>query len=275
MEDANNLDEYINEVRRGKKYQSIDSSLVRTIVANEMTKGRRESEIIKEARSKLHQVAAAYQEKGIPYTRYAAEMAALPTDIHDPMVPQFLYQVMAAHNSTMERLPILEQIFAQTFAHLPPLQSILDIACGLNPLAFPWMGVSSSVKYFACDIYTDMVEFLNKYFQHFNLNGQAFLCNLIDTIPSQPVDLAILLKTIPCLEQVDKTIGTRLLQNINARYLLVSFPAQSLGGRRKGMPDFYAAHFAELCSDQPWEIQEWRFDSELVFLVKKSHNGLL
>lgn len=272
MEDQTKLDELSAEVRRGKKYQSIDSSLVRTIVANEMAKGRKENEIIKEARSKLHQVAAAYQEKGIPYPRYAAEMAALPADIHDPVVRQFLRQVMAAHNSTLERLPILEQMFAQTLAHLPPIQSILDIACGLNPLAFPWMGVFPSVEYFACDIYTDMVAFLNQYFQHFHLSGQAFLCNLIDTTPSQPVDLAILLKTIPCLEQVDKSIGIRLLQNINARYLLVSFPAQSLGGRRKGMPDFYAAHFAELCSDQPWEIKEWRFDSELVFLVKKSHN---
>ena len=51
--------------------------------------------------------------------------------------------------------------------------------------------------------------------------------------------------------------------------VLVSFPALSLGGRGKGMPQNYSAHFNALISGKNWQVQSWEIKTEIVFLVSK------
>jgi 16S rRNA (guanine(1405)-N(7))-methyltransferase len=75
------------------------------------------------------------------------------------------------------------------------------------------------------------------------------------------------LKTIPCLEQVDPDVGRRLLEALNARVMLVSFPAQSLGGRNRGMVENYSTHFADLMKDHDWQIERFLFPTEVVFRI--------
>ena len=82
-------------------------------------------------------------------------------------------------------------------------------------------------------------------------------------------DVALLLKAIPCLEQVDKSAGLTLLEAIPARHLVISVPAQSLGGRRKGMPAHYAQHLSELIAGKPWDVREIALQTELVYVVRK------
>ena len=88
--------------------------------------------------------------------------------------------------------------------------------------------------------------------------------------PSPKVDLALVLKSIPCLEQIDKSAGARLLDAIDADHVLVSFPVHSLGGRDKGMPTNYEARFHELVADNDWAIKRFEFAAELAFLISKA-----
>ncbi len=88
-------------------------------------------------------------------------------------------------------------------------------------------------------------------------------------MPQEPVKLALILKSIPCLEQVDKTIGDRILKTINAEHLLVSFPVSSIGGQDKGMETFYREHFFDLIAGEKWDVQEFLFSTEMAFLVSK------
>ena len=81
--------------------------------------------------------------------------------------------------------------------------------------------------------------------------------------------MALILKTIPCLEQLDKTAGLRLLETIQAEHILVSFPVHSLGGRSKGMVENYEARFHALVQGKRWAIQRFEFATELAFLVTK------
>ena len=176
---------------------------------------------------------------------------------------------MQAHASTRERLPYLEEFYAPLRARIGPVGSILDLACGLNPLALPWLPLAPGGDYLACDIYADMAAFLNTFFNHAGVCGRAEVRDLTASLPAQPVELALLLKTLPCLEQLDKSIGARLLEGINARHLLVSFPALSLGGRGKGMVQNYSAHFAALIGGKNWQVESWQVKTEIVFLVSK------
>ncbi len=264
------LERLVEAIRENAKYRAIDAGLVRRVGAHELAKGRGWKEAVKAARGKLHQVAAAYQEGGMRYAAWLDELERLPGDLQHPDARDFCRRVMAQHASTRERLPLLETFFAETLAGEAPVQSLLDVACGLNPLALAWMPAAADVTYTACDIYEDMVDFLNRFFAHFGVRGAAHVCDLTTAVPSASAQVALALKTIPCLEQVDKSVGARLLDGLNAGTLLVSFPARSLGGRGKGMPQFYEAHLAELLEGRAWPLQRFAYETEIAFVLRKA-----
>ncbi len=263
------LEALVAEVQSSPKYHAIHPGLVRRIAALELAKGRKGKEAVKAVRNKLHQVGGAYQENLIDYAKLTSELASLPGHLDDPALQAFCRRAMQQHASTRERLSILEQIFNQALAPLAPVTSLLDLACGLNPLALPWMPLATDAPYYACDIYSDQMEFLNHFLAHIRRPGRAELCDLTAELPAQRAQVALLLKTIPCLEQVDKSIGPRLLDGIPADHLLVSFPVASLGGRGKGMLENYESHFLQLAAGRAWRIQRFEFSRELVFLVSR------
>lgn len=268
-ESSPDLDQLIRQVQTLAKYSRVSPDLIRSLLIRELAKWTNPKEAVKAVRSKLHQVGTAYQEKALPYTAWSEELAGLPADLHDPRVLAFLQQVLPAHSSTRERIPILPRFFTECLAGLDGINSVLDIACGLNPLAIPWMPFKPGCTYIACDIFSDMIDFINTFFRHFELNGQALLADVTRTIPQNEVDLVLILKTIPCLEQMDKEAGQRLLTDLASPNLLVSFPARSLGGRSKGMVRHYEQHFHGLVAGQAWRITRFEFPGELAFLVQK------
>jgi 16S rRNA (guanine(1405)-N(7))-methyltransferase len=107
------------------------------------------------------------------------------------------------------------------------------------------------------------------FFEIIHVQGTAQACNVIRSCPTRKFDLAFLLKALPCLEQVDKAAGLRLLEEIHANYMLVSFPAQSLGGRKREMGANYEARFREMVEGKGWSIERFGFINEVVFRIVK------
>src|SRR5579871_1078624 len=176
---------------------------------------------------------------------------------------------MAEHASTRERLPFLADFYRITLAEIAPVTSVLDLACGLNPLAIPWMPLTPQAHYTAYDIYGDSMAFLDGQIRRFGLQGGAEARDVAADPPAQEADLALVLKFWPILEQMRKGAGIELLRALRARYLLVSFPTRSLGGRGKGMAENYEARFRESLQEERWRLQRFEFPAELCFLVEK------
>ena len=263
------LDEVIRLVRQSNKYAVISETLIRDIAEAELKKGKSLKESVKSTRNKIHQVGSAFQETSIPYPTWKQELEKLPTLITSNETLAFVTKSLRYHASTAERFPFIASFFMQTLAPIQPIESILDLACGFTPLCIPWMPVSDNISYTGIDIYQDMIDFLDLFFTHFNLNQAFSTGNIIETIPQEKVHVAFLLKTIPCLEQVDKTIGSRLLEKIPAENILVSFPSRSLAGRSKGMAANYEAHFNQLLSGKNWRVTKSEFPNEIAFLIQK------
>jgi 16S rRNA (guanine(1405)-N(7))-methyltransferase len=180
-----------------------------------------------------------------------------------------LLSIMGHHASTRERLPLLDEFYTTCLAGLPPFKSVLDLACGLNPLSIPWMGLAKGAHYHAVDIYKDMMGFLSEALASLQVDFQARTGSIIPAGPFQPVELALVLKTIPCLEQVDSAAGKNLLDAIQADVILVSFPLRSLGGRDVGMAANYEKRFLEFASGKRWKVNRFEFQNELVFQVSR------
>lgn len=263
------LEQLVSEVCAGRKYAAIAPELVRRLSGAALQKGLTGKAAVKDVRNKLHQVGGAYFKHPPDYAGASTALSALPADLSSEEVRPFCREQMRAHASTAERLSVLETFFQICLAPIAPVRSVLDLACGFNPLAIPWMPLQGGFHYTACDIYQDMLDFLQAFFDHYGINGQAASCDLVGGVPQKEAQVAFLLKTIPCLEQVDKSVGLPLLEAVRAEHILVSFPVASLGGRKKGMPAFYREHFLDMLKAQSWSVREFSFETELAFLVSK------
>jgi 16S rRNA (guanine(1405)-N(7))-methyltransferase len=256
----------VDAVSASAKYRQIDPHLIAQVGRAELAKGRSLKEAIKATKNKLHQIAGAYFPDKPAYGGWAAQLA----QADDGAARQSLaHTIMGQHASTRERLPFLADFYTTLWAGLPPIGTLLDLACGLNPLAVGHMPLAPTARYLACDIYQDQIDFLNRWFELGGQAGAAFVANLLDDTPLPAADLVLLLKTIPCLEQVDKGIGPRLLARITAPVVILSYPARSLGGQTKGMVENYAHHFAHLTAGQPWQITRFDFPTEIVFRLQR------
>jgi len=272
------LDSLVQAVHKSPKYRNVSLDVVRNVGARELAARRNWRDALKATKNKLHQVGAAYLD-GVDYAGWLESLRIAGGTGDESELRRVCREAMQHHSSTRERLTILDQFYARTLAGLPPPRVVLDIACGLNPLAIPWMPFASlkmlarplapGVQYYAYDMYVDLANFLNAFMTIVGVQGQVEACDVSARPPARRADLALILKTLPCLEQLDKLAGARLLEAVQADHLLVSFPVRSLGGRDKRMRENYEAHFQELLLGKSWSVQRFEFSTELVFLIHK------
>ncbi|MDZ4160089.1 MAG: hypothetical protein U1B80_09915 [Anaerolineaceae bacterium] len=263
------LNELVAAVQQAARYRTLDPGLVRWIGAQELNKRRNIKEAIKATRSRLHQVAGAYLPAGLDCQRWIEALEGVGRSLNEPELQALCRQWMAHHASTRERLPLLSSFYVRVLTPLAPVRSLLDLACGLNPLALPWMPLAPDAPYYACDIYTDLVDFLNRFMEHTGRRGGASVCDLTRPLHHPPVQVALLLKALPCLEQLDKRLPERLLDSICAEVVVVSFPARSLRGRSKGMVENYGDRFERLAAARNWSVERVEFATELVFIIHR------
>ncbi|HSN94452.1 MAG TPA: hypothetical protein VLR89_05265 [Anaerolineaceae bacterium] len=266
------VDALITEVAKGPKYALIDPHLVRRIAEEETSRQPKLALAIKSTRTRLHQLVGAYYDKPATYAQLHNLLKGLP-DNAMPSLKSFALEAMPLHASTAERLPFLAEFYKVSLQNLGPINSVLDLGCGLNPLSIPFLPLAEGFTYEATDVLTPLLDFLNAYFLKIVVQGRASLLDLSNQIPKQAVDLVVMLKLIPLLDQIDKSIATKLLQELNAKAILVSFPLKSLGGRGKGMLATYQKRFEMLSTGLNAEIDEYRFPNELVYLIRKASLG--
>ncbi len=263
------LAKLIETVSVSSKYREVSDELIRSIGSRELSKRSNLKEGIKATKNKLHQIGGAYLTDKNNYAAWLNDLERLSDASSRDAFLAYLETIMGHHASTKERLPILDRFYKTILADLPPIHSVLDIACGFNPLALPWMHLAEPLEYYAYDIYKDMMTFLTAFMRLLQLQGQAQVCDVVQACPTQRVDIAFVLKAIPCLEQIDKSAGSRLLQTIDAHYIVVSFPSHSLSGKAKGMEINYEAKFHALVENTGWTIKRFEFPTELAFLITK------
>lgn len=259
------LERLVAEVLASAKYRSISPELVRAVGARELAARRSLREAVKETKGRLHQVAGAFLDRAPRYETWLEQLrAAAPAER-----PAVCRTLMASHASTRERLPELERFYTAIFAALPPVTSLIDAACGLNPLAAPWMALTPDAAYYACDLYADMCAFIGAALPLLEVNSSAAVCDLAAGPPPWQADLALVLKTLPVLEHVRRGAGHELLRALRVRQLVVSFPTRSLGGRNVGMAATYAAQMRTIADGEGWPYTTLEFANEIVFVIQK------
>lgn len=262
------IESLVRAVTAGAKYRRVAPSLIAAIGERELRKRGGLKEAIKETKNALHQVHGAFF-AGTP--RYDAwlELARAAAAQGPEAFRRTLVQVMRHHASTVERAPLLDRYYVEILAGLPPIHSLVDLGCGLNPLTIPWMGLPADAVYHGCDIDAGLVEFLNDFFPIGGIRGTAEVRDLTRDPPPYTADLVLVLKLLPTLETLERGSGAVLLRAIRAPRMLVSFAARSLGGRRSGLARRPGEEFLTLARAEGWTVTEHRFPGEVVYLTTK------
>ncbi|MDZ4768479.1 MAG: 16S rRNA methyltransferase, partial [Chloroflexota bacterium] len=140
-------------------------------------------------------------------------------------------------------------------------------------LAIPWMPLMPGARYLAIDVLDDLARFYDDALPLLGVDGRGLSRDVsregvFDDLGQ--FDVALVIKALPCLAQIDRTAPARLLQSIPARVLIVSYPVRSLSGESKGMRGHYAESLAQLTADQPWTVERFDFADELAFRITKA-----
>lgn len=258
------IDAILQNVRASAKYRAVTEPFVRSIAAEMLRRYRSEKEALKATKNKLHQVCGAYFEHTPHYRAWLERLRAADSAESRREVVQHL---LSNHASSRERLPILDQFYQAIFAVLPPVNTVIDVACGLNPLYAAWLPPLE--HYYAYDLYDDLAWFLSESFQICGVSGTAEARDVIGNPPTIRADVALVLKTLPCLEQSHGGASMSLLNALKVEHLVVSFPSRSLSGRGgKGMAENYEARFMALIEAGGYtHLRKIAFENEWVFVV--------
>ncbi|MBN1934811.1 MAG: methyltransferase [Anaerolineae bacterium] len=274
MQESHALEQITANVLASPKYRRVCADTVRRIAAQALARQETLAQAIKSTKSKLHQVYGAYGST-INYRRALDDlstsytMSSSSTMADRSAFKLTCHKLLSLHASTRERLHILDHFFERIFACTGTPAVLLDLACGLGPLALPWMNLAPDAVYNAYDIDAQRIEFLNHFFDLAGVRGRAHLHDILCRSPEEQADVALLLKSSACLEQQEKGSTLTLLDCLHAPHIVVTYPVASLGRRPKGMVAHYAQTFEAMLADRPWSVTRLDFETELAFVVSK------
>ncbi|MFQ5401436.1 MAG: hypothetical protein ACE5E7_17780 [Anaerolineae bacterium] len=267
---ATDLEAVVTAVKQSRKYRDTSEETIRELATAALRQHKKPKVAIKAVRTQLHSIMAPYL--GDPDYKAAAAQLDEAFAAGDPdRIRAVCRDILHSHLSTRERLPILEEFYARIFAVTGRPRAILDVACGLNPLSFPWMGLAHSVEFYAYDIHEPRIDFLNHYFRRQGLKPLARLQDIALQFPQETADVALFLKEMPRFERNYHGQGRPLLEALRVRWLVISFPTVSTHGGRN-LTRRYREFMGQLIAGKNWPVTELLFEGELVFCIKKQES---
>lgn len=259
-----------SKISGSRKYRDlgIPAETIRDLIDQAAPQSTSLPELEKTVKEKMHNLVAPYL--GDPdYEKLFSALLDLPRDLHSPELKDWCLEVLRAHASTRERIPILEQFYGRIFEFTGLPGSILDLACGLNPFTIPWMQLPVNAKYFAYDLHQPRISLIDSFFKHIGQTGGAFHGDILVQPPQQEADVAFFFKEAHRFEQRQHGVNRAFFQNIPARYLLVSLPTASLTGKHSKL-DQDRRLIKQSLEDLPWPVHEIIFENEIVFCIEKT-----
>ncbi len=228
-------DELLDKLLASKKYRDICPDTVRRVWSECSARYKKARDVEKAAREALHGITGAFmtpeEARQITY-----DMHAWHCDKTDPG----LERMLSRHASTRERLPLadMDALYGRIFDIAGRPRSVLDLACGVNPLYLGARGIETV----GVDISGQAVDAVNCFGETYRQPVRAVCADLLcpGAIPGRRFDMALLFKLLPLLERQRTGASAEVLRAVNAGVLVVSFPTRTLGGRNVGMADQYS-----------------------------------
>jgi len=262
------VDALARKILASHKYQAlaIPEETVLDLINRNATPGIKERELEKIVRQKLHNIIAPYLEE-LDYRWSITELAAIQKNNYHAL-RDYCLKILSAHASTKERIPIMSEFYARIFEHTGIPGSILDLACGLNPFALPWMGLSKETTYHAYDLHKPRIDLINAFFQ---VTGRPPLAEKRDILVKPPelrADVAFFFKEAHRFEQRRHGCNRTFWQALNAKTIVVTLPSSNLTGSHS-MLEGQRILVERAVSGLDWKVTEILVSNEIIFCIDK------
>ena len=240
-------DELLNKLSSNKKYGDVHPDAIRRAIEECEGRYRKAKDLEKAVREKLHGVTSAFN------------------DLRRVNPSDDLECLLSCHASTKERLPLdrMDTLYDRIFAITGAPASILDLACGLNPLyllrCYPCPVTGVDVSRSCIELFSAEPNFTGRW---------ADLLSA-DAVPRERFHIALLFKILPLLERQSSGSAMELMERIDAEYLVVSFPTRTLGGRNVGMERNYSEWMEAHIPCGYISIARFTDENELFYILKE------
>lgn len=255
------LQELIKEITDSRKYCDVNPDLVRMIAENELkkTKTPKKAVLVKSVRTLLHQAGAVFINQEIKKNSCFSHMPEKDE----------LSGLMKMHISTAERLGYAEEFYLFLNRVIQNCASVSDIGCGLNLAGLLSYGFKN-ITYHGYEVMQELCPLLKNLLHISQTEGDIFSRNIL-TDPPEKSEAYLMLKLLPALEQISRPQTKHFFENLPASLFIVSYPAGSISGKKKGMKQFYQNWFLEhYMSDRLTLKETMDFPGELVFVIEKN-----
>ena len=175
MSDKEKADELTRKISASKKYKTLYYKTIERVVKNYLkakTGGGPSSaeistdKVEKRTRNLLHQIWGAYfpnrpnfeklSDKLKESLKFGRGLASrVPARLNSQRIKEIILPFLNLQSSIKERVPILDGFYQKIFAITGQPKTIIDWACGLNPLSWPWMNLPEDCHYIGFDIDKD------------------------------------------------------------------------------------------------------------------------
>lgn len=259
------INELTKTISNSKSYRGVNPETIARVSEEALRKNPKYA--INTAKNDLHRMWGAFYSSRPRFEKLLSKIKK-----SDSNQKEQILNLLKIHSSTAERIPLLNKFYKQIFEVTGMPETILDVACGFNPLTIPWMNLPASTKYIAYDIDVEEIEFLNDASKLINISplpecraGDVFITEFPES------DCVFIFKLLPVVEQQRKGSSLEILKKFKTKNLVVSFPLKSLSGKEVGMKDFYTNQFEELVTNENWEYSKILFDNEVVYVIKRNY----
>jgi len=268
-----NYDSLIDTILQSRKYRdlAIPTETVRNLLEQELPHYKTQKEAVEVVRKKLHNIIAPYL--GDPdYPSAAQQLDEAFASEDAAQIRQVCRSILEMHASSKERMPILAGFYEQLFSLTGKPKTILDLACGLNPFALPWMGLAADIRYYAYDIHQPRLDLINHFFSLQGMQPLGIKQDILVDPPQVEAEVALFFKEAHRFDQRQRGCNRKLWCALRVRYLLVSLPTNSLSGRHNLVERQRQLVYGTL-EGLPWQVSELMFESELAFCIDRRPDG--
>lgn len=235
-----------------KKYSDVCPDAIRRVIAECEGRYKKPKDVEKAVRERLHGVTSAFNDLGGDGLAEISDDAALEN-------------ALRRHASTRERLPLpaMDALYARLFEVTGAPKSILDLACGLNPV---YLQHRFDCRVVGVDVSKSCLNQIDP------ARGTGIWGDLLcdGAVPSERFHISLLFKILPLLERQRAGAALDVMRAVNAEFLIVSFPTRTLGGRNVGMEEHYCAWMDAHLPENRAVADRLVTDNELFYVLKEN-----
>ncbi|MEM4260021.1 MAG: hypothetical protein QXG00_02190 [Candidatus Woesearchaeota archaeon] len=278
----------IDHIKEKKEFHNLDDSIVKEklekilnnntklktliqrIEPNKLKKNKKYKELIKIVRKNLREIYGVFILDN--YSKINNHIVTLKKLKEEDDKKYLAIRILSVHKSTQERLPFYTEIYKKIFAITGKPKTILDLGCGLNPFSYFFLGCRPN--YIATDLNEKDLIPIQRFFEIEKINGYTIAINLTkdyDTLKKMDkVDVCFVFKLFDSLEKTKFNVTENVIQNLNASYVIVSFPTRSLGGK-KPIKKEKRAWFERILKKNNYTYTTFEVSNEFFYVINKDN----